>query len=132
MVLGDGGKSVDIGQEDIDYGWVEMLPAPLADDVDALVEGKGILVMALADQGIKDIGQGHQAGGERNIVARQAAWITAPVPLFMVAAGNLAGDFEKAQRVAIVLGVLAVGMAAQYPLRWLRSAHRHRSGHGSA
>jgi len=89
VALGNRNAGVDVGQEDIDDAWVEMLPASLADDLDALLDGEGFLVVPFADQGIEDISQRHQAGGERNGVAGQAARIAGAVPFLVVVQGNL-------------------------------------------
>ena len=72
--------------------------------------------MPFADQGVEDIGQRHQAGGERNGVAGEALRIARAIPLFVVAAGNFTGNFEKTQGVAIVLLMLVVRVAAQHAL----------------
>ena len=47
-----------------------------------------------ASAGRRDIGHRHQAGGQRNGFTGQAVRVTAAVPAFVVAAGDLAGEAE--------------------------------------
>ncbi len=61
MAGGDRVESVGADQEAIDDQRVEVLTAPLRDDFHRFAVGQGGLVHALADQGIVDVGDGHQA-----------------------------------------------------------------------
>ncbi len=92
---------------------VEMGALALDDDATGLVEGESGFVDALAGQGIEDVGQGHQAGGDRDVVAGQTVRVAAAIPFFMVRAGDQLGDGEKADRLGGVGFGLGDGVATE-------------------
>ena len=81
---------VDVGdiRENFNQGWVKFLAGVGADVGERRFMGKGLFVGALAAQGIVDIHDGEQAGGQRDFGTGQAATVALPVVAFVVVLRN--------------------------------------------
>ena len=72
-----------------------MTAAPGDNNVSGFFERHCRLVNAPGDQGVENVGDGHQTRSDRNVVPFQAVRVTATVSLFMVPAGDLFGDIQE-------------------------------------
>ena len=66
-------------------------------DIHGHFVGQGGFVYPFADQGVIDVGNGHQPAGQRDRLALQAAGVTAAVEAFVVRAADLLGAAEKSR-----------------------------------
>ena len=86
-----------------------MVAAPLADDLGGLLQAHRWLVDAAGDQGVEDVGQGHQPCRHRNGVPSQSGRVAAAVPLLMMVQGDLAGDRHEGEGALRLFTEFGVG-----------------------
>ena len=71
--------------------WIEVLAGALPDDVHGFIKRHAGLVNTLCDQGVENIGDGHDPRRQRDLLALEAARIALAVPLFVMVMSHVLG-----------------------------------------
>ena len=93
-VGGDGADLVFGFEEGFDDDGVEVFAGTLLYDGDGFVEGHRGFVDALGNEGIENVGDGHDAGGKRDLLAFEAFGVAFAVPFLVVVVGHVLGLAE--------------------------------------
>ena len=82
-------------QKGIDHRRVKVGATAFGQDLDGPLVRHAVFVDLVADEGVVHIGQRHDAGGERNLLAPQAFGVAGAVPFFLVAQRQLFGHGQQ-------------------------------------
>ena len=74
---------------------IKMRPFPAKDYLNGFFMGKRLFVWPILDEGVIDVGYGHQAALQRNFFACNPRRVTCPIPLFLVRPGENFRVFQK-------------------------------------
>src|SRR5262249_44375149 len=78
--------------------WIEVLSGFVANDVHAPGVGETVFVDPFGGEGVVDIGNGHDPGGQGNLFAFQTRRIARAVPPLVVRGGDLARRPQEIRR----------------------------------
>jgi hypothetical protein len=115
------------GKKNLDNFWIELRASTAANFRVRVRHGKRVAIGPVAQHGIESLGDGDNAGAERNLFHTQAAWIARTIEEFMVGEDDIGGGAQKRNAREHVIANLTVGTASES--RPYRKTPASESGH---